>query len=120
MDRQEMSWPNHRPGVVALVVGVIRHMSLDQIMRAPLGVQLNRVAFLLYAIFFTWPLWSFRHSISVRGLFIFGGFVFCGLLGFGYTFVRVPRSRWVLAILGLLIPAAFWFSMCLLVFSRPA
>jgi len=81
---------------------------------------MNRAAFMLYGIFFAWPLWSFRHSISVSGLLIFGGFVFCSLLGFGYSFVRNPRSRWVLAALGLLIPVAFWTSMCLLVFRRSA
>src|SRR6266516_8016613 len=89
-------------------------------MRAPLGVQLNRAAFLLYAVLFTWPLWVFRHIISAQGLLILGSFVLCSWLGFGYSFVRNRRSRWVLATLGLLIPAGFWASMCLLIFSRPA
>jgi hypothetical protein len=65
-------------------------------------------------------LWSFRHSISISGLVIFTSFVFCSLLGLGYTFIRVRRSRWILSVLGLVIPAVFWASMCLMEFSRPA
>lgn len=90
------------------------------VIKAPLGVQLNRLAFLLYAIFFAWPLWCFRHTISVSGLVIFSSFVFCSLLGLGYSFIRVGRSRWILAVLGLVIPIVFWTSMCLMEFSRPA
>ena len=95
-------------------------MSVLPAIKAPLGVQLNRVAFLVYAIFFAWPLWHFRHTVAVSGLVIFGSFVFCSLLGLGYSFVRVSRSRWILAVLGLVIPGAFWTTMSLMFFSRPA
>ena len=95
-------------------------MSILPLIKAPLGVQLNRVAFTIYAAFFAWPLWSFRHTASVSGLVIFSGFVFCSLLGLGYTFIRVRRSRWILAVLGLVIPAVFWSGMSLMEFSRPA
>jgi len=95
-------------------------MSLLSVIRAPLGVQLNRAAFTIYAFFFAWPLWSFRHTISLSGLIIFTSFVFCSLLGLGYSFIRIRRSRWILAVLGLVIPAVFWTSMCLMEFSRPA
>ncbi|MGO9609925.1 MAG: hypothetical protein ACLPT4_09840, partial [Verrucomicrobiia bacterium] len=78
---------------------------------APLGVQLNRAAFLVYAIFFSWPLWYFRQVISVEGLVIFYSFVFCSLLGLSYSFIRARRSRWIMAALGLAIPGAFWTSM---------
>jgi hypothetical protein len=87
--------------------------------KAPLGVQFIRVAFTIYTAFFAWPPWHFRNIISESGLLIFNGFVFCSLLGLGYSFVRLPRSRWILATLGLAIPAAFWTSMCLMEFSRP-
>jgi hypothetical protein len=95
-------------------------MNLELTMRAPLGVQLNRVAFLVYAALFSWPLWAFRHTVSAKGIMVFGAFVTCSLLGLGYSFVRIPRSRWVVAILALLIPVVFWGLMCLFVFSRPA
>jgi len=95
-------------------------MSILPLIKAPVGVQLNRVAFTVYAAFFAWPLWSLRHAISGSGLVIFASFVFCSLLGLGYTFVRLRRTRWILAVLGLVIPAVFWTGMCLMEFSRPA
>jgi hypothetical protein len=90
------------------------------VIKAPLGVWLNRIAFTIYAIFFAWPLWNFRHTISVSGLVIFISFELCSLLGLSYSFIRLRRSRWILATFGLLIPAAFWTSMCLMEFSKPA
>lgn len=95
-------------------------MSVLRAIKTPLGVQLNRAAFLVYAIFFAWPLWHFRHTVALSGLVILGSFVFCSLLGLGCSFIRFSRSRWILAVLGLLIPAAFWASMSLMEFSRPA
>ncbi|MGA2788118.1 MAG: hypothetical protein ABSF60_11380 [Verrucomicrobiota bacterium] len=90
------------------------------VIKAPLAVQLNRVVFTIYAVLFGWPMWSFRHFMVLSGWVIFSSFVFCSLLGFAYTFIRVRRSRWILTVLGLLIPAAFWTFMCLMEFSRPA
>lgn len=94
-------------------------MNIVRIIKAPLGVQLNRLAFGIYAAFFGWPMWTSRHFMVFSGWVIFGSFVFCSLLGFAYTFIPVRRSRWILAVLGLVIPAAFWAGMCLLEFSRP-
>jgi hypothetical protein len=51
-------------------------MSILALINAPLGVQLNRTAFTINAASFTWPLWSFRHSISVSGVVVFSSFVF--------------------------------------------
>jgi hypothetical protein len=96
-------------------------MSVLPIIKAPLGVQLNRVAFAIYAVFFGWPMWNLRHAMVPSGWVIFSSFVFCSLLGFAYTFIRVRWSRWILAVLGLLIPAVFWAGICLMgIFSRPA
>jgi len=95
-------------------------MSVSRVIKAPLGVQLNRLAFAIYAAFSCLPLWHFRHVGSLEGELIFGGFVFCSFLGLGYSFIRVRRSRWILAVLGLAIPAVFWASMWLMEFSRPA
>jgi|GEM_PF-3674706 hypothetical protein len=87
--------------------------------KAPLGVQLNRLAFILYALFFFWPVWKSRHTASVSGTVLLLIMVFFSLLGLFYTSVRALHSKWILAILGILIPAVFWSSMCLLEFSRP-
>ncbi|HEY4415099.1 MAG TPA: hypothetical protein VGO57_05355 [Verrucomicrobiae bacterium] len=94
-------------------------MNVLLLIKAPLGVQLKRVVFIIYALFFAWPLWSFRHTISGSGLVVFTSYVFCSLLGLGYTFVRVRHARLILAVLGLLIPSVFWTSMCLMEFSWP-
>jgi uncharacterized integral membrane protein len=94
-------------------------MSVLRVIKAPLGVQLNRAAFLIYAVFFSWPWWHFRHTIVASGLVIFGSFIFCSLFGLSYSFIRIRRSRWIMAVLGLAIPAAFW-TLMLSEFSRPA
>ncbi len=94
-------------------------MSIVPLIKAPVGVQLNRVAFAIYAFFFSWPMWSLRDVMVLSGWAILGSFVFCALLGFACTFIRLRRSRWILAVLGLAIPAAFWTGMCILEFSRP-
>src|SRR5690348_524375 len=95
-------------------------MTISPLIKVPAAVQLNRAAFTVYAAFFARPLWASRQTISAFGLIIFGSFVICSLLGFGYTFIRLPRARWVLTIFGLLIPTVFWTLMCLMEFSRPA
>ena len=95
-------------------------MRFLQVLNAPASVQFNRSAFLVYAAFFVWLYWPLRKTASPEGVLIIGGFVVCSLLGFGYSFVRARRSRWILATLGLAIPATFWGLMCLLVFSRAA
>jgi hypothetical protein len=94
-------------------------MSILSIIKAPHGVQLNRIAFTLYAIFFAWPIWRFRHTITFHGLLIFESFIFCSLLGLFYSCIRARRSRWILAVLDLLMAAVFW-SLMLPAFSRPA
>ncbi len=68
-------------------------MSILPAAKAPLGVQLNRAAFLVYAIFFAWPLWRYRHTAALSGWFIVGSFEFCSLVGLGFSFVRISCSR---------------------------
>lgn len=88
--------------------------------KAPIWLQLNRAVFVGYSIFFSWPLWTYRGTISAGGLIIFTSFVFLSLIGLGYSFIRLQQSRWVLTVLNLAIPAVFWTFMCLTVFSKPA
>lgn len=95
-------------------------MTILLLLKAPLGVQLNRVAFTIYGVFFAWPMWRFRHAMALSGWVIFSSFVFWSFLGLACTFIRLRWSRWVSAFLGLVIPAVFWTSMCAMEFSRPA
>jgi multisubunit Na+/H+ antiporter MnhB subunit len=94
-------------------------MSISSVIKAPLGVQLNRIAFALYAALFLWPLWQDHHTISPVGLMSFVSLLFVSLLGLFFSCVRAPHSRWILALLGILIPAIVFIAMCLTVWSRP-
>jgi len=83
-------------------------VSTSSIIKVPLGVQLNRMAFALCAVVFAWLIWHFRHDIGLKGWLMFGSFIFCSLLGLIYSCVRARWSRLVLVILDLLIPLLFW------------
>jgi hypothetical protein len=95
-------------------------MSILPVIKAPLAVQLYRVAFAAFAVYVGSFVWQFRRIGSVEGLLELEGLLFFGLLGFVYTFVRARRSQWVLALLGILIPAVTFAMMQWLVFSWPA
>lgn len=94
-------------------------MNISPVIKAPFAVQSYRVLFVACAFYFSSFVWRERHVGSLEGLFILGGFVFCSLLGVFYTCIRAPRSRWVLALLGILIPAVVLVGMCRMIFSRP-
>jgi phosphate/sulfate permease len=79
-------------------------MSISPIIKAPLVVQLYRCFFTACIIYFGSFLWRFRHGGSLVGLLFIASFPFCGLLGLIATCIRVPSSRWVLSVVGILIP----------------
>ena len=82
------------------------------LVKAPLVVQLNRVAFIFYSAVFGWFLWCHHLAIWNGGIehnIFFFGTVLCSVLGFFYSFVRARRSRWILAILVALISPTFVF-----------
>ena len=83
-------------------------MSILSVIRAPLLVQFNRVAFLAYAGLFGWALCRFGTFNSPKGLLVLTSYEFSSLLGLGYCFIRIRRARWILAVLGLVIPALWW------------
>lgn len=93
---------------------ILRHLgcSFDQesimialsLIKAPWAVQLYRCLFIATIVYFGSFLWKFRHGTYIPGLLIIGSFPFCGLLGFVFTCVRVSLSRWILAVIGILIP----------------
>ena len=103
-----------------LVVRPLASMSILPVIKAPLAVQLYRVAFAACAYYFGSFVWQERRVGSLVGLLELQAFTFFSLLGLIYTCVRARRSRWVLAILGILIPAVILAGMLWLVFSRPA
>ena len=94
-------------------------MSIWPVIKAPIAVQLNRIAFAVYAVFFGWALWRFRHIASVKGTAIFLGMIFLSVLGLFDSCIRARRSRWIMAMLVLLIPGIFFIGLCLTVWSRP-
>jgi amino acid transporter len=94
-------------------------MNIWPVIKAPIAVQLNRIAFALYVGFFGSFLWRVHSIASVEGTAIFLGMIFFCVPGLFYSFVRARRSRWIMAALGLLIPGLVFTSMCLLEFSRP-
>ena len=74
------------------------------IIKAPLAIQLFRCLFIVCLIYFGSLFWEYRHGNSLVGKLIIGSFPSCGLLGLIFSCVRLPWSRWVLALLGILIP----------------
>jgi hypothetical protein len=94
-------------------------MSIWPVIKAPIAVQLNRIAFATYAGFFGYGLWRFRHTASVMGTATFLGMFFLSLFGLFYSCVRARRARWIMAVLGLLIPGLVFVGMCCMEWSRP-
>ena len=80
-------------------------MSIVPVIKAPLPIQVYRVLFAGCAIFVGSFVWQERRIGSFAGLMELDGFAFFSLLGFVYTCVRTRRARWILALLGILIPA---------------
>ena len=91
-----------------------------QIIKAPLAVQISRIALSLYAGFFIWPFWEFRHTISKEGIAVFGCFLFLSLFGIFYSCVCARHSRWVMSAIMISIPAIVLEEMCRMkIFSTP-
>jgi hypothetical protein len=90
----------------------MKAMSISPLIKAPLVVQLNRAAFLLYFAILGWFFWRIRLAFWNGGIEnpIFSpAIILCSLLAFFYTFIRARRSRWILAILVILISPTFVF-----------
>jgi hypothetical protein len=95
-------------------------MNILPVIRAPWVIQLYRVAFATCAVYSGSSVWQWRRIGSLDGLLVLLAFTFFSLIGLIYTCVRARRSRWFLAILGILIPGALLIGMVWLVLSRPA
>ena len=77
-----------------LVVRPLASMSILPVIKAPLAVQLYRVAFAACAYYFGSFVWQERRVGSLVGLLELQAFTFFSLLGLIYTCVRARRSRW--------------------------
>jgi hypothetical protein len=75
------------------------------IVQAPWVIQLYRCLFVAIILYFDSYLRNFPYGGWLSGLLIFETFTVCGIAGLILTFVRVSWSRWVIASLGILIPA---------------
>lgn len=93
-------------------------MSILPVIKAPIAVQLNRIAFALYTAIFGLVLWRFRQIASVEGMAIFLCMFLFSVQGLVSSCIRARRSRWIMAVLGLLIPGLVFIMMCSL-WSRP-
>ena len=83
-------------------------MSILRVIKAPFAVQIYRVEFLAFAIGSICSAWQERRSdLNIDLVVLFS------LFGLVSTWMRISRSRWFLAVLGNLIPAAF-FVLCIL------
>jgi peptidoglycan/LPS O-acetylase OafA/YrhL len=94
-------------------------MNMWPVIKAPVAVQLNRIAFAIYTAVFGSYLWRVHRIASVEGTAIFLGMIFLSVLGLFYSCVRARRSRWIMAVLVVLIPGLVFTSTCLLAFTRP-
>ena len=89
--------------------------------KAPLLVQVCRLAFGLYAASMLWPMWSSRRSIAGSGIVTLGAFAVLSLLALICSVGRTKQCRWVVAVVIVLVPLAFWSSaLALRVFTWPS
>jgi peptidoglycan/LPS O-acetylase OafA/YrhL len=97
------------------------HLVLEiwPVIKAPVAVQLNRIAFALYAAFLGSFLWRIHHTASMEGTAIFLCMFLFSVLGLVSSCIRARRSRWIMAAVGLLIPGIVFIGMCLMEWSRP-
>jgi len=79
-------------------------MNISPVIKAPWAIQMYRCFFLACVIYFSSYLRLLHHGSPISGILITVGFPLCSLLGLLATCIRVPASRWVLSIFGILIP----------------
>jgi hypothetical protein len=79
-------------------------MSILTSIKAPLTVQLYRCFFRVGLLYFSSFLHLLHRGSPLSGILILTGFPSCCLVGLLATFIRIPLSRWILAMLGVLIP----------------
>jgi hypothetical protein len=80
------------------------HMNILPIIKAPLAVQVYRCFFAACLVYFGSFIRLLHHDCPPSGILVLTGFPSCSLVGMLATCIRVSLSRWILAILGFLIP----------------
>jgi hypothetical protein len=81
-----------------------QRMSISPVIKAPWAIQVYRCFFVVCLIYFSSYLRLLHHGSPVSGILVLVGLPLCSLLGFLATCIRVPASRWVLSVFGILIP----------------
>jgi hypothetical protein len=81
-----------------------QRMNISPVIKAPWAIQVYRCFFVVCFIYFSPYLRLIHHDSPVSRILFLIGIPLCSLLGFLATCIRVPASRWVLSILGILIP----------------
>ena len=89
-------------------------MRISQIIKAPLAVQIYRCFFTACLVYFGSFLRLLHHGSPLSGVLVLAGFPFCSLVGLVATCIRVSWSRWILAALGILIPAVVFGALMFL------
>ncbi|HZF02376.1 MAG TPA: hypothetical protein VE344_10835 [Methylomirabilota bacterium] len=80
-------------------------MSILSVIKAPVAVQLYRCLFTLSLIYFGSFLRLLHHGSPVSGILVIAGFPFFSLVGLIAACLPIRFSRWIMAILGVLIPS---------------
>jgi hypothetical protein len=79
-------------------------MSISPVIKAPWPIHVYRCFFLLCVIYFSSNLRLIHHGSPVSGILLLVGLPLCSLVGVRAACIRVPASRWVLSIFGIVIP----------------
>jgi hypothetical protein len=78
-------------------------MSILSVIKAPVTVQLYRCFFAVSLIYFGSFLRLLHHGSPLSGILVIASFPFCSLVGLIAACIPVHFSRWIMAILGVLI-----------------
>jgi hypothetical protein len=79
--------------------------------KAPWPIQAYRCFFTACLVYFGSYLRLLHHDSPLSGILVLGSFPLGSLLGLLATCIRVPASRWVLSVVGILIPGAVSFGI---------
>jgi len=79
-------------------------MNISPVIKAPWVIQVYRCFFVVCVIYFYSYLQLLHHGSPLSSILVLVGLPLCSLLGLLATCIRVPASRWVLSIFGILIP----------------
>src|SRR5664279_1638865 len=83
-------------------------MNISPVIKAPWAVQVYRCFFVVCLLYFGSALRFLHHDSPFSGILVLGSFPLCSLLGLLATCIRASWSRWILATIGIMIPAVVY------------